>query len=149
MRRFLLHLMDRIGVARDEHAPMTDSILRERIAGNLTRLDSTFARRMGDQWADWTSVPADLRIATAVGFARTGGKPALDSLLERLRTTKEDEERVQMVHGIAAYPDHGGASTNRLALPRSRSDSVALLERPVRHRPERGRAKALLAVAHG
>ncbi len=105
MRRFLLHLMDRIGVARDEHAPMTDSILRERIAGNLTRLDSTFARRMGDQWADWTSVPADLRIATAVGFARTGGKPALDSLLERLRTTKEDEERVQMVHGIAAYPD--------------------------------------------
>ncbi|MFZ0891581.1 MAG: M1 family metallopeptidase [Thermoplasmata archaeon] len=105
MHRFLVHQLERIGLANVPHAPATDSILRERLAVNLARLDGNFARQLGNRFSEWETAPADLRVAIAIGFARTGGKTAFATLLERLRTTLRDEERLQMLAGIASCPD--------------------------------------------
>jgi tricorn protease interacting factor F2/3 len=105
MQRFVEHQLSRIGLANDEKAPATNSILRERFALNLARLDSDFARQMANRYSEWDSSPADLRLAIAVGFGRTGGKPAFEAMLERLRTTHRDDERIQMILGITASPD--------------------------------------------
>jgi tricorn protease interacting factor F2/3 len=105
MHRFLVHQLERIGLADVPHAPATDSILRERLAVNLARVDGSYARQFGQRFTEWEIAPADLRVAIAVGFARTGGTSAFETLLERLRTTPRDEERLQMVAGIAACPD--------------------------------------------
>lgn len=105
MHRFLIHQLERIGLADVPHAPTTDSILRERLAVNLARFDGNYARQLGNRFSEWETTPADLRVAIAIGFARTGGKTAFETLLERLRTTLRDEERLQMLAGIANCPD--------------------------------------------
>lgn len=97
--------------------PDTDAVLREQLLLNLTRTDGAFAASLARRFGEIDHLPAALRSAVALAYARTAGADAFDALLARARSTADEDG----AHGAAEAL--GGLPTVELL---SRSLAAAL-----------------------
>ncbi len=91
---------ERLGPARRPEERPTDGILRERTAFGRARIDAEYARRLGDRFADWHVLDPDLRLATAVGFARSGGASGYRTLRSALQDAAAEADRTRLARSL-------------------------------------------------
>ncbi len=106
-RSFFLGQTDRLGPARRPGEPAADGILRERISFGRTRIDPSYARTVSGRFHEWDRIDPDLRLATAVGYARSGGLAGYRDLRSALERTSIDADRARLVRslGWSAEPE--------------------------------------------
>jgi tricorn protease interacting factor F2/3 len=70
--------------------PDTDGAVREEVAAYLARWDDDFARSLAGRFAEVDRLPAALRPAVTLSFARTEGEAAFEPLEARVRSTSDE-----------------------------------------------------------
>jgi len=71
--------------------PDTDAVLREHVLSSFVRLDDAFASALAQRFGEIDRLPAAIRPAVALAFARTAGVTAFDALLARARSTADED----------------------------------------------------------
>ncbi|MFY9716427.1 MAG: M1 family aminopeptidase [Thermoplasmata archaeon] len=106
-RAFFTAQTDRLGLARLPGESAVDGILRDRISFGRARIDVEFAGTVAGHFDDWETVDPDVRLATAVGCARSGGRAGYRQLRSALERTTGDADRARLVRslGWSAEPD--------------------------------------------
>ena len=104
---FFSHQFGRLGPARRTDEPATDRVLRERVSFGRVRVDPAFAAELGSRFADWSHVDPDLRLATAVGVARSGGAEGYRALRRTLDATSSEADRPRLVRALGWSADPG------------------------------------------
>ena len=104
-RAFFTAQTDRLGLARRAGEPATDGILRERTAFHRTRIDAAFAGTVGGRFAEWATVDPDVRLATAVGLARSGGRAGYRALRSALDASTADPDRLRLSQSLGWVGD--------------------------------------------
>jgi len=98
--RFFAAQSDRLGPEKRRDEPRTDGILRERVSFGRSRLDAGYARTLSDRFREWERVDPDLRLATAVGHARTAGADGYRELRGALERAVVDADRARLVRSL-------------------------------------------------
>jgi tricorn protease interacting factor F2/3 len=99
-RAFFTSQTDRLGHTRLPGESAVDGILRDRISFGRARIDSEYAGNVAEHFHEWETVDPDLRLATAVGFARSGGQTGYRQLRGALERTAVDADRARLVRSL-------------------------------------------------
>jgi tricorn protease interacting factor F2/3 len=100
-RTFLAAHTERLGPKRRPGEPSADGILRERMSFARACLDDGYAREGSGRFHDWDRIDPDLRLATAVGHARSGGPAGYRDLRSALERTVADADRARLVRSLS------------------------------------------------
>ncbi len=79
--------------------PESASVLREAVSMALSVLDDSYAKEMGQEFANFDNVDPDLKSAVAIGFARSTNN--IGKLEDALRSSESDEDRLKIMMGLA------------------------------------------------
>jgi len=104
-RSFFSGHSERLGLACRSGESSVDGILRERITFGRTRIDAEFAGSVADGFRRWDAVDPDVRLATAVGFARSGGQTGYRQLRTALDGPAGDADRGRLVRSLGWSPE--------------------------------------------
>ena len=102
---FFAHQFGRLGPARRSDELPTDRVLRERVSFGRVRVDDGFAAELGTRFSEWRDVDPDLRLATAVGVARSGGAEGYRALRRTLAATSTEADRPRLVRALGWAAD--------------------------------------------
>ncbi|MGB6500683.1 MAG: M1 family metallopeptidase [Thermoplasmata archaeon] len=100
-RSFFVAQTERLGPARRPGDSGVDGILRERVSFARTRIDAEYARSISSRFAEWDSLDPDFRLATAVGFARSGGRSGYRELKTALENSAIDADRARLIRSLS------------------------------------------------
>jgi tricorn protease interacting factor F2/3 len=100
-RSFFATQSGRLGPERRPGEPAADGILRERISFARTRIDAAYAQTVSAGFPEWDRVDPDLRLATAVGFARSGGRSGYRELRSALDRSAVDADRARLLRSLS------------------------------------------------
>ena len=104
---FFAQQFDRLGSARRAGEPSTEGVLRERVSFGRVQVDPDFATELGGRFSEWRSVDPDLRLATAVAAARSGGAEGYRALRRTLEATGSEADRPRLVRALGWTGDPG------------------------------------------
>ena len=91
---------ERLGPARQTGESSADGIVRERVSFGRARIDDAYAREGSARFAEWDRVDPDLRLATAVGHARSGGAAGYRDLRSALEQAGADADRSRLSRSL-------------------------------------------------
>ena len=104
-RGFLRAQIARVGIDRRVAEDESDQLLREAVADSLVRADPTFAREMADRFPAIDRAVPEIRPAIALGFASANESEAFDPLVERLRSSVLESDRMQLLGALSGFQD--------------------------------------------
>jgi len=102
-RRFLRAQLARVGVDRAPGEDEPHSLVREVVADALVRADPSFAQELADRFFDIDRGVPEVRAAIALGFAAAKGAEAFEPLVERLRSSASDNDRMLILRALSGF----------------------------------------------
>ena len=94
--------LERIGVQPQEGEPEVRGSMRSRLAICRAMVDPSFAGELAQGFSRLAEVPPDLRTATIVGYARSGGPEAFEVLRDAMFQAGSEEVARQMLGGLTS-----------------------------------------------
>ena len=104
-RSFLRAQIARVGIDRRPSESESDQLVREAVSDALVRADPSFAREMGDRFPEFDRAVPEIRPAIALGFASVHGSGAFDPLVEWLRSSKLESDRMQFLRALSGFQE--------------------------------------------
>jgi tricorn protease interacting factor F2/3 len=96
-KNFLKGQLERLGEKKVDESE-NDAILRGTISRELSIIDSEFALRLSGRFPDYHETDPDTRSAIALAEALTHND--FSSLLEKLKSSKNDEDRTKLINAM-------------------------------------------------